>query len=197
MKKAEAVQALKAKFGDAIVSEIDAFGEITIEFRKDQFKAALSFLKQAEGPGYEVLMDLTGVDYVHDEKKTKIVYLLHNPENYERIRITVFVGRDEALPTVTDLWEGANWYERELFDLFGIKFDGHPDLKRILLPDDWTVHPCRRDFALTEEPVEFKHGVVPKVPSQIIPFIRSKQKASQLGNLDNTDIIKDTNGKRA
>jgi len=71
------------------------------------------------------------------------------------------------------LWEGADWYERELYDLFGLYFDGHPDLKRILMPDDWKGHPLRRDYALTEEPVEFKHGVKPKVPSEVIPYVKN------------------------
>lgn len=175
MKTAEAVQKLYAEMGHAIVYETDFLGEITLEVRKENLIKVLSFLKQTPEPGYEVLMDLTGVDYLHPVKRTKVVYWLHNPTTYERLRITVFAERDETLPSVTDLWDGANWYERELYDLFGVRFEGHPDLTRILMPDEWEGHPLRRDYALTEEAVEFKHGVKPKVPSEII-HVEKKQK---------------------
>jgi NADH-quinone oxidoreductase subunit C len=172
MKTTEAVQQLRSKLKDVAASEAEFSGEITLELKKESLKPVLSFFKSPEY-GYEVLMDLTGVDYLEPVKRTKVVYWLHNPNNYERVRIIVFAERGEKLPTVTDLWEGANWYERELFDLFGITFEGHPDLKRILMPDNWTGHPLLRDYALTEEPVQFKHGVKPKVPSQIIPNQRN------------------------
>ena len=132
------------------------------------------FLRMTLEAGYEVLMDLTAVDYLEPVKRSKIVYWLHNPVNYERIRVILFISREEKIPSVKDLWEGADWYERELFDMFGVHFDGHPQMQRILMPDDWKGHPMRRDYALTEEPVEFKHGVKPKVPSEII-HIRKKQ----------------------
>jgi len=173
MRTPEAVQQLKSSLGDAVVAESNTHGETTLEVHKENLVAVLSLLKQAPEPGFEVLMDLTGVDYLTPEKRTKVVYWLHNPTNYQRIRIVVFVPRDAAIPSVTHLWEGASWYERELFDLFGVRFEGHPDLKRILMPDDWKGHPLRRDYALTEEPVEFKHGVKPKVPSEIIPNVKS------------------------
>ncbi|MBA3957094.1 MAG: NADH-quinone oxidoreductase subunit C [Parachlamydiaceae bacterium] len=176
MNTSEAVQALKDKMSQVVVSEINFMNEVTLEVTKDQLKEVLNFLKQAAGPGFEVLMDLTAVDYLHPTKRTKVVYLLHNPTNYERLRITLYAKRDEAIPSVTDLWEGASWYERELYDLFGVHFEGHRDLKRILMPDDWQGHPLRRDYALTEESVEFKHGVIPKVPSEIIPHVREPQK---------------------
>jgi len=163
MTTAEAVQQLKKQIE---LVETHFAGETTLEVSRGGLKEALAFLKKA---GYAVLMDLTGVDYLLPEKRTKVVYWLHNPANYERVRVVAFAGRDETLPSTTDLWEGADWYERELFDLFGVRFEGHPDLKRILMPDDWVGHPLRRDYALTEEPVEFKHGVKPKVPSEIIP----------------------------
>lgn len=170
MKTAEAVQSLKADLKNAIVNEIEYLGQTTLEVRKEELKKALSFLKQN---GYEVLMDLTAIDYLVPTARMKIVYWLHNPTNFERLRIILYIARDEAIPSVTDLWEGADWYERELFDMFGVHFEGHPDLKRILMPDDWRGHPMRRDYSLTEEPVEFKHGVKPKVPSQIIPYVKS------------------------
>jgi NADH-quinone oxidoreductase subunit C len=171
----EAVQKLKEKIGEGAVRETRFHDETTLEISKEHLKEALGFLKANPGPGFEVLMDLTGVDYLDPVKRTKVVYWLHNPSNLERLRIVVYALREEVLPSVTDLWEGADWYERELFDLFGVRFSGHPDLKRILMPDDWVGHPLRRDYALTEESVEFKHGVKPKVPSQIIPHAQSKK----------------------
>jgi NADH-quinone oxidoreductase subunit C len=171
MKTSETVELLKTKMNGAIVSETVFLEQTSLEVHKKDLIEILTTLKQVPEPGYEVLMDLTGVDYLFPTKRTKVIYFLHNPVNYERLRIYVFVEREETLPTVVHLWEGANWYERELFDLFGVKFEGHPDLTRILMPDDWIGHPLRRDYALTEESVQFKHGVKPKVPSQIIPHI--------------------------
>jgi NADH-quinone oxidoreductase subunit C len=171
MKTVEAVQALKKQYEGIILEEINFLGETTLKLQAGSLIEALKFLKQV--PGYEVLMDLTGVDYLQPEKHTKVVYWLHNPVNFERLRIVVLVSREGTLPSVIDLWEGAAWYERELYDLFGVNFEGHPNLKRILMPDDWKGHPLLRDYALTEEPVEFKHNVKPKVPSEIIPYVKN------------------------
>lgn len=176
MKTSEAAQQIRNTFGNVIIAEIDCKGQKTLEVEKDNLKKVLSFLKSPpNNPGFEVLMDLSGIDYLFPVKQTKVFYLLHNPTNMERIRITVYAKRDESIPSVSDIWGGANWYERELYDLFGILFDGHPDLKRILMPDDWIGHPLRKDYALTEESVEFKHGVKPKVPSEII-HVKKDQK---------------------
>lgn len=175
MKTAEAVTLLKEKLGNVLVQEIEFHGEVTVETRKEHLLGVLSFLKNDPQAGYEVLMDLTAVDYLEPVKRSKVVYWLHNPVNFERVRVTLWVEREEKIPSVTGLWEGADWYERELYDLFGVHFEGHPDLKRILMPDDWKGHPLRRDYPLTEEPVEFKHGACPKLPSEIIN-IRRKQK---------------------
>lgn len=169
MKTSEAIDKLKQTTKDTIVAENVFHNQWTIEVRRDRLKDSLTFFKKN---GYAVLMDLTAVDYLHPEKRTKVLYWLHNPETFDRVRVIVFVKREESLPTVTDIWEGANWYEREIYDMFGIRFEDHPDLKRILMPDDWVGHPMRKDYALTEEPVEFKHGVKPKVPSKIIPHVQ-------------------------
>ena len=117
MKTVDAVKKLKELFPQAIASELIFLGETTLEVQKEHVKDLLVCLKQV---GFEVLMDFTGVDYIVPEKKTKVIYWLHNPTNFERLRIIIFVPRDGSLPTVTDLWEGADWYERELYDLFGI-----------------------------------------------------------------------------
>jgi NADH-quinone oxidoreductase subunit C len=141
-----------------------------VRVKTGELKAYLTEMRKT----YLVLMDLTAVDYLEPHPHTIVIYFLHQPETLERLRVSVEVGRGESIPSVTDLWEGADWYERELYDLFGILFTNHPDLKRILMPDDWHGHPLRKDYALTEEPVEFKHGVKVKIPSEIIPNVRTK-----------------------
>jgi NADH-quinone oxidoreductase subunit C len=175
MKAAETIQDLKATWEHAVINESDFLGEVTLEIRKENLLDVLAFFKQTPNPGYEVLIDLTAVDYLEPVKRTKVVYWLHNPTNFERVRVFVVVERGEPIPSVTSLWEGADWYERELFDMFGVNVVGHPDLKRILMPDDWKGHPLCRDYPLTEVPVEFKHGVKPKIPSEII-HVRRNQK---------------------
>lgn len=174
MKTAEAVRDLRDELKEVVVDEIDFLGEKTLEISKENLLEVLSFFKRTPKPGYEVLMDLTAVDYLGPVMRTKVMYWLHDPTHFERVRIIVFVERGESLPSVTHLWEGADWYERELFDMFGVHFSGHPDLKRILMPDDWQGHPMRRDYPLTEEPVQFKNGVKPKLPSEIIAGTKEK-----------------------
>jgi NADH-quinone oxidoreductase subunit C len=173
MKTAEAIAQLRAQYPDTIVNESEFHHQVTLEVAKANVLRLLGFFKQA---GFEVLMDLTGVDYIEPVKRTKVVYWLHNPSNYDRVRVVLYAARDEAIPSATNLWEGADWYERELYDLFGVRFDGHPDMKRILMPDDWHGHPLRRDYPLTEVPVEFKYGVKPKVPSEIIPYVKKNDR---------------------
>lgn len=166
---------LKTHFEEAISPKENHSGP-AFKVTKERLKEVLRFLK--ERMGFTVLMDLSAVDYIAPEKKTEVIYFLHNPSTYERVLVSVYVEREEYLPSMIDLWKGANWYERELYDLFGVHFTNHPDLTRILMPDDWEGHPLRKDYALTEVPVEFKHGVKPKVPSQIIQ-IRKEQKYKQ------------------
>lgn len=173
MKTEEAIQKLEAEHPTMIVHKRLSHDQVNLGVFKGNLKFMLGFFKEC---GFDVLMDLTGVDYLEPEKHTLVVYFLHNTANNERVRITLSAARDEKIPSVTGLWAGAEWYERELYDLFGVNFEGHPDLKRILMPDDWIGHPLRKDYALTEVPVEFKHGVRPKVPSEIIPHVKNNAK---------------------
>jgi NADH-quinone oxidoreductase subunit C len=110
----------------------------------------LKLLKESHG--FDMLVDLTCVDYLNyrDAKdRFGLVYLLANTETNERITVRCFVNDPEpTVPSVVGLWEGANWLEREVWDMFGIRFAGHPDLRRILLPEEFTAHPLRKDYPL-------------------------------------------------
>lgn len=101
---------------------------------------------------FDLLVDITCVDYLNYRDATDrfgLVYLLANAETNERITLRVFLNEpDLSLSSLVPLWEGANWLEREVWDMFGIHFDGHPDLRRILLPEEFTAHPLRKDYPL-------------------------------------------------
>ena len=102
--------------------------------------------------GFDMLVDVTCVDYLHyrdARDRYGMVYLLANTETNQRITVRCFVNEPEpTVPSVVELWEGANWLEREVWDLFGIRFAGHPDLRRIVLPEEFTAHPLRKDYPL-------------------------------------------------
>ena len=105
--------------------------------------------------GFTVLAELGGADYLNypgrasDRSRFEVHYIVLNPDTNRRIIVKVGVPSSElALPSLTSLWGGANWMEREIFDMFGIKFDGHPDLRRILMPEEFTAHPLRKDYPL-------------------------------------------------
>ena len=111
---------------------------------------ALTFLKNERG--FQLLVEITCVDYLNYRDATDrfgLVYLLANVETNERVTVRCFVNEpDPAVPTATDLWQGANWMEREVFDMYGINFEGHPDLRRILCPEEFTAFPLRKDYPM-------------------------------------------------
>jgi NADH-quinone oxidoreductase subunit C len=143
-----AVLKLKEKFAASIIDVVEFRGEVTVTVAKDAIIEILAFLKQSLQ--YNQLTDLTAVDYL-DKKSERfmVVYLLLSIPNKDRLRIKTAVSETVAsIPTATQVWATANWLEREVFDLFGITFDGHPDLRRILMADDWEGHPLRKDYPL-------------------------------------------------
>jgi NADH-quinone oxidoreductase subunit C len=133
-------------------------GLTTSEFRDqtrvvvpvESLREVLRTLK--EQADFDLLVDVTCVDYLsyHDAKdRFGMVYLLASTKTNERLTVRCFVNDPEpTVPSVVGLWEGANWLEREVWDLFGIRFDGHPDLRRIVLPEEFTAHPLRKDYPL-------------------------------------------------
>jgi len=149
---------VKEKFSDSIQGVIEFRGELTIVIEKESLLALCSFLKDDPELQYNFLSDVTAVDYPERGKRFEVVYNLYSILERWRIRLKVNVGEEESVPSVTSLWDSANWPEREVFDLFGIRFDNHPDLTRIVMPDDWVGHPLRKDFPLTQEEVTFSHN---------------------------------------
>ncbi len=105
--------------------------------------------------GYTLLIDLFAYDTPERAARFDVVYLLHRLADGARVRVKIHVAEGEAVATLTGIFPAADWYEREVFDLYGVPFDGHPDLRRILMPDDWMGHPLRRDHPLGGEVVEY------------------------------------------
>jgi NADH-quinone oxidoreductase subunit C len=112
---------------------------------KESLLAMCEFLKSQEGGGYTLLTDETAVDYPKREKRFDLIYHLYSFQRNDRLRLKVPAGEGEKIPSVVSVWPTANWLEREIYDMFGVLFEGHPDLKRILLPDEWVGHPLRKD----------------------------------------------------
>lgn len=150
----DTLAALKDKFGEAVLAETEFRGETTVTLAPAVLPAALACLKDAHG--FTFLADLTAYDDWPEEPRFKVVYQLRELTRPTNLRVTCAVsGEAPVLPTATGVHINANWYEREVFDMFGIKFEGHPDPRRLLMPADWEGHPLRKDYPLGYEEVEF------------------------------------------
>lgn len=152
------VETLKARFGDAITGVVEFRGETTIHVRPDAIADVCAFLRDDEAASYDFLSDVSAVDVWPDEPRFQVNYHLYSMKRNTRLRLKVRVRDGQSLPSVTGVWPAANWFERETYDLFGVKFDNHPDLRRILLPDDYLGYPLRRDAPLVVEEVEFTYN---------------------------------------
>src|SRR6478672_5261147 len=148
MDSAATIDTLKSRFGELPVSEFR--GDTRIVLTKDELPTAMRLLK--DDRGFDLLVDVTCVDYLKFRDATSrfgLVYLLANTATNERLTIRVYLNEpDLTVPSMVPLWAGANWLEREAFDMFGIRFDGHPDLRRILMPEEFTAFPLRKDYPL-------------------------------------------------
>jgi NADH-quinone oxidoreductase subunit C len=141
------VDKLRAKFGDTVLDEKEFRGEVTVVVKKEEIVAVCTFLK--DDLGFNFLTDLCGVDYLGTAPRFMVVYHLYNIGTHQRFRVKASVEESDArIDTVSGVWSTANWHERECYDLMGISFNNHPDLRRILLPDEWEGHPLRKDYPL-------------------------------------------------
>lgn len=141
---------LKDRFGDSIVEFSTYLGQNFLVAEPAAVVPILEHLKIEEE--FEYLVDITAVDYPKREKRFDLIYVLYRfPPHNERIRVKTYVADGEKAPTATGVHPGANWLEREVFDMFGIEFEGHPDMKRILLPEDWHGYPLRKEYGIIQQ----------------------------------------------
>lgn len=145
VREAATAAAIEAFNPAAIVEGNRELGELTLVIAPETIVDVCRFLKSELG--FVRCSSVTAVDWHPGEPRFEVVYHLHSLDRNERLRLKCRVRGDEAaIDSVTPVWNGANWYEREVFDLFGIRFRNHPDLRRIMMPDYWEGHPLRKDF---------------------------------------------------
>jgi NADH-quinone oxidoreductase subunit C len=151
-----------AGLGDEIIASKRFRGQDFITVRKNRIVEILTVMRDHPDCRYDWVSDILGVDLLgfDREPRFEIVYSLYSLATYRRIVIKAQVDEDEPeIDSAHEVWPAAPWPEREIFDLFGIHFTGHPDLRRIMMPDDWVGHPLRKDYPLGGEEVEFSHNV--------------------------------------
>jgi len=147
LKNHPAVARLLAWKSDAIEGVRFDREEMTIHVDRSNIRDACALLKEDPACPFNFLSDLTCVDWYPAEPRFEVVYHLLSIPNKERVRLKVKLNSSSpAVESVTSVWAGANFFEREVFDLFGIRFDGHPNLKRIMMPEGWDGHPLRKDY---------------------------------------------------
>jgi NADH-quinone oxidoreductase subunit C len=149
------VRQLKAGYGSGVREASTYVGQNYLVVDKTIAHDVLSILCHDEA--YDYCVDITAVHYPKKDEQFEIVYILYSFPNNQRLRVKTVIKDGENIPTVSDIWPTANWLEREIFDMFGIEFEGHPDPRRILLPEDWKGHPLRKDHDILKQDNEWVH----------------------------------------
>jgi NADH-quinone oxidoreductase subunit C len=142
------IDRVKARFGDAIEDAVELLGDQILRARRNAAHELLRFLRDDEVTRFDFLTDLTAVHWPEKTPQFEIVYHLYSFPCNVRLRVKTGVEDGEGVESVVDLWSAANWMEREVWDLFGVRFNNHPDLRRLLLPADWEGHPLRKEHSL-------------------------------------------------
>lgn len=169
---------VRDRFADAVEDSRQFRGELTLTIRRENIVEVCRFLRDQPQLRFDFLVDLTAVDYLSMARQVRfdVVYHLLSLEHGHRLRLKTGVPEDDPhIDSVVGIWPAADWYERETYDMFGIVFDGHPNLSRILMPDDWQVHPLRKDFPLGGSvSFYFKRDTQPHAgePPGLVPRIR-------------------------
>jgi len=147
------VAKLKGQYGSGIRESSTYLGQNYIVVEPSIVAELLQVLRDREQ--FDYCVDITAVHYPDREKQFDLVWILYSFPRNERIRVKTLIADGESARSAVSVWATANWLEREVFDMFGIRFDGHPDLKRILLPDGWKGHPLRKDYGIIQQDQEW------------------------------------------
>ena len=160
---ADALERAYPEFHEAIERVVVDRGELTLQIKREKLFDVAKVLRDNEALRFEVCLGVSGVHYPEDkDRELHAVYPLLSMTHNRRIRLEVAApDSDPHIPSLVEIWAGNNWHERETYDMFGIIFDGHPALTRILMPDDWPGHPQRKDYPLGGIPVEYIGATVP------------------------------------
>ena len=151
--------AIQHQFPEAIVDALEFRGETTLVVQPARLVEVCTFLRDDPALKFDLLSDVSAVDHYPDHPRFAVNYHLYSMENNYSLRLKVRLdGETPHVASVTGVWPGANWHEREVWDLMGVKFDGHPDPRRIFLPEDFLGHPLRRDAAQFYEEPQFTHN---------------------------------------
>jgi len=144
----KAIEFLKARFRDAVADAGECRGQHWALLRRESLEAVCRRLRDDPETAFDLLLDVTAVHWPEAGEPFELVYHLYSISRNDRLRLKVRLRDGEPVPTLSGVWASADWNERETFDMFGIEFDGHPDLRRILMPDDYTDFPLRKDLPL-------------------------------------------------
>jgi len=147
------INILKERYGSGIREASTYLGQKYMVVEPAILSELLTILRREEQ--FDYCVDITAVHYPTREKQFDVIWILYSFARNERIRVKAMYADGEAVPSAVPIWPTANWLEREVYDMFGIRFDGHPDLKRILLPDGWKGHPLRKDYGIIQQDNEW------------------------------------------
>ncbi|MER3403408.1 MAG: NADH-quinone oxidoreductase subunit C [Armatimonadota bacterium] len=160
------IEKIRAHFPDAIEEIYEFRNDTWLYIRTERLIEVCRLLRDDPELSYLYISDVMGIDWLpywqkgERPKRFEVVYNLYSPVSFQRLFLKVRVDERESVPSVTSIWQGANYPEREVYDMFGIHFEGHPNLKRILMPEDWVGHPLRKDFPLGGEEIPFAQNTL-------------------------------------
>ena len=172
MSAAHDIEKLSAKFGENVVGTKEFRGEHTINVKLGVLHEVLAAAKKEMG--YEMIIDISSLDHFGEDPRFEMVYELASLDDSKHLRVKAKVSEEEEVPTATDIWLGADWHEREVYDMMGIRFSGHPDLRRILMWEGYPFYPLRKDFPLAGRPSEMPDVAFTGIaPLEGGPFVTS------------------------